>query len=838
MLLNYRINQLKTVLKTKLTLIAIVFMGLVNSFAQQNLTLYNMDMVPQRSYANPAFMSANKVYIGLPLISSEYFGISNSGFKYSDLIQHNGDSLYVNYSNMLSKLAANNYLSMTTRPDILSFGFHVKKNYFSFNATEKIDASFRYPKNFMEFIWKGNGGLLGEEVKLNFGVNVTHYREYAIGYAREVNEKLTVGAKFKYLYGMENISTERTNISLTTNPNDYSLTAKADILINTSGIDSNSTSNIVPKDYLFKRKNKGFGIDLGGVYKLNERFTFSASLIDLGFIKWKSGVVNYQSHNPNASFTYQGMDMNQLLNNSDSSNSATNVIVDTLQKIFQIDQVHNSYTTKLSTKIYAGANYNLTEKINTGVLFYGQFFDKSFHPALALSYNQRIGRILSFSLSYSMYNRSYNNVGFGLGISNGGPVQFYFVSDNLLGAIFPQNTKNLHMNWGVNVTFGKRTLDKDTDKDGIPDKKDDCYDVAGTKANKGCPDTDKDGIIDKNDLCPTDSGLAKTKGCPDKDGDGIADKEDACVDVAGTPEMKGCPDKDGDGVADKDDVCPDEKGIADTKGCPDKDGDKVIDKDDLCPDVAGSITLKGCPDKDSDGIEDKMDQCPEKAGTIANRGCPETKLSIIDLAGTVLGSAVRQQDGSFRFDGVPFDENMLFRLDGEHVDTITVLTITVGGETRTASRLSGEFPYRFSYLKSDSNKMQKVEEQDSDIAIKLSQKEAEVLKKAFSNLEFASNKDVIISSSFASLDELATLLAKKPDWRLKISGHTDDVGGVVANLKLSQKRAEAVKNHLVSKGVPAEHFKVEWFGSSRPIADNKTEEGRQKNRRVEMKIIE
>jgi outer membrane protein OmpA-like peptidoglycan-associated protein len=571
---------------------------------------------------------------------------------------------------------------------------------------------------------------------------------------------------------------------------------------------------------------------------LNEKFTFSASLIDLGFIKWKSGVTNYQSHDSKANFTYQGMDMNQLLNNTDSTHSAANIITDTLQKIFKIDQVHNSYTTKLSTKIYAGANYYLTEKINTGVLFYGQFFDKAIHPAVALSYNQRVGKFLNFSLSYSIYNRSYNNVGFGLGLSNGGPVQFYFVSDNLLGAIFPQNAKNIHMNYGFNITFGKRELDKDTDKDGVPDKKDDCIEVAGLKQNNGCPDNDRDGIVDKDDACPTDSGLVKFKGCPDKDGDGIIDKDDACADVAGTAELKGCPDKDGDGVSDKEDLCPDEKGLADLKGCPDKDGDKVIDKEDLCPDVAGAVAMKGCPDKDGDGVEDKSDACPDKAGSITNKGCPETKLSIIDLSGNVLGSAVQAADGTFKFEGVPFDENMLFQLDGEHVETIKEITIIVGGETRVATRVGTDYPYHFSFLKPDSNKMGRVDENDTDIAIKLSQKEAEVLKKAFNNLEFASNKDVIIGTSFASLDELAALMAKKPDWRLKISGHTDDKGGVVANLKLSQKRAEAVKNYLMSKGIPAEHFKVEWFGSSKPIADNKTEEGRQKNRRVEMKIIE
>ena len=81
-------------------------------------------------------------------------------------------------------------------------------------------------------------------------------------------------------------------------------------------------------------------------------------------------------------------------------------------------------------------------------------------------------------------------------------------------------------------------------------------------------DRDKDGIIDKEDNCPDIAGLAALKGCPDKDGDVIADALDACPDKAGLAEFKGCPDSDGDGIADNVDRCPNEKGVASMKGCP------------------------------------------------------------------------------------------------------------------------------------------------------------------------------------------------------------------------------------------------------------------------------
>ncbi len=206
---------------TNYLLLTFGFLYSCNLHAQQNLTLYNMEVVPQRMYANPAFFpSYSKVNIGLPIISSGYYNLSNSGFKYSDLIRHRADdSLIVDFDNMLSKLKDNNYLTVAVIPDLLSFGFVVKKNnYFSFNISEKVNFRFRYPKGFMEFIGKGNGGVLGQEVKFNFGIDFTHYREYGLGYSRKVNDKLTLGGKLKYLYGMENVWTEKSDISLTTDP--------------------------------------------------------------------------------------------------------------------------------------------------------------------------------------------------------------------------------------------------------------------------------------------------------------------------------------------------------------------------------------------------------------------------------------------------------------------------------------------------------------------------------------------------------------------------------------------------------------------------------------------
>jgi len=113
----------------------------------------------------------------------------------------------------------------------------------------------------------------------------------------------------------------------------------------------------------------------------------------------------------------------------------------------------------------------------------------------------------------------------------------------------------------------------------------------------------------------------------------------------------------------------------------------------------------------------------------------------------------------------------------------------------------------------------------------------EILKTAFNDLEFIAGQAVIKDVSNSSLNDLASLLLKKPEWKLQVSGHTDNVGNDQSNLILSKKRAESVKTYLLSKGVSADKVNVLFLGKTQPIASNDTEEGRQKNRRVEMKVI-
>ncbi|OPL09880.1 MAG: hypothetical protein AVO34_12770 [Firmicutes bacterium ML8_F2] len=145
----------------------------------------------------------------------------------------------------------------------------------------------------------------------------------------------------------------------------------------------------------------------------------------------------------------------------------------------------------------------------------------------------------------------------------------------------------------------------------------------------GAPkDSDGDGVPDKRDKCPdTPPGVQVDEdGCPlDRDGDGVPDYKDDCPDEPGDPKFNGCPDSDGDGIPDHLDECPDTPGLAKFDGCPDTDGDGVPDHLDECPDTPRGCPVDedGCPlDSDGDGIIDCEDKCPNEPGPASNDGCP------------------------------------------------------------------------------------------------------------------------------------------------------------------------------------------------------------------------
>jgi len=269
----------------------------------------------------------------------------------------------------------------------------------------------------------------------------------------------------------------------------------------------------------------------------------------------------------------------------------------------------------------------------------------------------------------------------------------------------------------------------------------------------------------------------------DSDEDGVVDSKDLCP---GTPhkikvDQFGCPiDTDKDGVPDYLDKCPDtpEKVKVDKHGCPiDSDGDGVADYIDICPNTPKGVRVDefGCPlDADNDGIPDYLDNC----------------------ANTPVGVQVDKY-------GCPLDS------DGDGVpDYLDKCPNTPKGE--------------------------QVDETGCPIKKAEVIKEVPVIKEVVlsAGASFAAGSSVLLPGAYQDLDKIVKTMFDEKTSKWLIEGHTDNVGSAAINKKLSLKRANAVLNYFVSKGISKSRFTVRGMGADYPVADNSTEDGRAKNRRV------
>jgi hypothetical protein len=416
---------------------------------QHSLTLYNMNMIGQSIQINPSLIPENKMYFGLPTLGSTSFLYTNSAFNWRELHRvRPDDSVSMEVEYVIDKMPEKNYISASFRTNILEAGFTIKNNYFSVNISEKGSFNFTFPKELLQLAFLGNGAFIGQEVDLkSMSFDATHYREYAIGWARSINKKVSLGARFKYLYGMENISSAKSDLSFYTAPDDYSIQLTSDYVINTSF--SGNPDNVNSGSYMLGLKNTGYAGDLGVTYKFNERWNFNASIIDLGFINWKSFTKNYTT--ASGSYTFSGLDINQFMN--DSSASMDNVL-DSISDSFEPIETYQSYKTQLPTHLYFNTSYRLDQKSTVSGLLHALVFQETVQPTLTASINRRFSDYFSLIVNYSIINHHYDNIGGGLAFSDGA-FQFYVLSDNWLGTINPLSYNTANIQFGFNLIFGR-----------------------------------------------------------------------------------------------------------------------------------------------------------------------------------------------------------------------------------------------------------------------------------------------------------------------------------------------------------------------------------------------
>ena len=652
----------------------------------------------------------------------------------------------------------------------------------------------------------------------NLSIQAAVWADYGISYGRDV---INTGKHYLKAAGTVKLTQGLASAYFYSNNADIRFTSDSTLSIKDTDINfgySETFSNIPnSQGEVFNKDRYGLGFDFGAVYEFRPKHVdhkyemngdaehvnptknqymlkLGLGVTDLGFVRFDRA----RGFDANFYANVNDVVLERYFSTSFENFDSTGLqgFNDTLNTLFTTSTSKNKkYNVALPTRLNLYADYNVWKGLYVNVT-------ASIAPGYVRN-AEKTRAISDFSLTpryehkwFGVYlpisMNSHGNFHFGTGLRLGPLVLGTSDITPLLGK---KTIYDANVYMALNIPIYRRLKDKD--RDHVSNKEDLCKKDKGTWPTKGCPDKDGDGIDDSKDKCPSEAGLAEFNGCPDKDGDKIIDSEDKCPDVSGLAEFKGCPDNDGDKIIDGEDKCPDVAGLAEFGGCPDKDGDKIIDNEDKCPDVAGIAEFGGCPDTDGDKIIDSEDKCPTEAGSAEFGGCPD-------------------KDG----DGTPDKDDSCADVAGPKENKGCPWPDTDGD----------------SILDKDDNcpKVPGIAALKGCPEIKEEVKK--IIKQAFDNLQFETGKSVIIKNSLPSLDKLAQVMKDDASFTLKISGHTDNVGVEKENLKLSKERAESVKAYFIKKGVDGKRVTAEGYGSSVPLADNKTKEGRAKNRRVEMLI--
>ncbi len=531
-------------------------------------------------YLNPSAIAGSKwkSYFNVGLAG---LGSNTSAFK-NETIPFSGKSI---------KLGGNNHNIDNINLYGPALMVQLRNNHaFSINTRYVSSQSLLSTPDFASW---ANGKLNGGNTS-SLGIDQNAFLEYGLYYAAPVFDQgrhyLKVGVGLSFLKGGL-YSKIRSSGDFNYANSDLNYTLNTYQTFTTA---INSPTDFKLMDYLMGKFNAGSGKAFSGgltyeFRKKEDRYHYTvdgkvrtdpsenAYLVKVGLSLNNIGAINYDGTLSSATAQTGSVSLNTL-------EEGTTNIVNQIESSLNATKSPGTHEYKLPRNFVAQADINFHKNWYAGIAHINNSnSSKTYIGPRKESYDG------GFSLM-AIYDSFTKKVGWGANFRGG---IFTIGSENIEG-FFSKKANIAQVFVGVSLPLKRAGKRADRDGDSVSDVLDQCPDIPGFWAFKGCPDTDGDGIEDRVDACPNEAGPKETNGCPDSDGDGIFDKNDACPHAAGSAKLNGCPDTDGDGIPDQEDKCPEQAGLPENGGCPDTDGDGYIDKEDACPTEKGIKALSGC----------------------------------------------------------------------------------------------------------------------------------------------------------------------------------------------------------------------------------------------------
>lgn len=366
-------------MKANIKLIICLFficIGVQISSAETLHSLYFLDGNNQRNNLNPAFTNETG-FVSFPGLGNLYIG-ANSNIGLGAIMRPSGNEMItflhesISADDALSKFKSNNIIETDVTVNLITVGFNKWGGSNTIGLSVKSNVATHLPKEIFTFLKAGQTGEQTEYDVPKFEAATQNYLELALGHARNLNEKISVGAKIKVLFGGAYSKGTVDNMKIYMS-NDKWIINQSSTLVGSKGMNfETKEENEIDKIKFdnFGLAGMGLGLDLGVIYHLSENATISAAITDIGFISWKNCV---KAVNKNKEFTYTGFDNIGIEDDADGHNAfddAADEVWDKLKGLVKYyDDGKGSTTSSLYTTFRAGGEYGiLNNKISFGLL--------------------------------------------------------------------------------------------------------------------------------------------------------------------------------------------------------------------------------------------------------------------------------------------------------------------------------------------------------------------------------------------------------------------------------------------------------------------------------------
>lgn len=442
--------------KTLYTILISLISTLCLQAQHQELSTLLIPNTWQANRLNPAVIPDAGFVIGGPGL---YNNLRVDNIVYNDLFTTDAQGETVlQVNNAIGKLADQNRILQNLEIETLSVGARFGGLWVTLGHSLRSSAVLNYPKTLPQLIWQGNAQFIGQTISFGPELDFNTYQELGLGLVFEVSKGFTIGGRVKYLSGLNNITSQRNRLQLTTDDDVYQLTLDADYLVNSSGsllYDGWSELAIAFNfGSLTGEKiigpNNGSAFDLGASLQLG-KLSLAASALDLGGgIDWKDQVHNYSLQ---GTYEYVGLDLAQNILENDQELGS---VLDTLRAIYDPMENNDPYTIILPKRYYLNAGYELNDTWHLGALVYYENNKLGLsQPAFAFAANAQVIDALNIGGSLAYRHERFSNLGLNLSLQLG-PARILLATDNIMTAFRPKDSHTANVRLGTSFVFGKK----------------------------------------------------------------------------------------------------------------------------------------------------------------------------------------------------------------------------------------------------------------------------------------------------------------------------------------------------------------------------------------------